>query len=72
LWRLPVVYFHLVKLDAQGKLSVPEPLEGTHSRSYDVAWEALPDLWRIEAFTISDGGTKSLVARHTFDPKTGH
>ncbi|MBM7112781.1 hypothetical protein [Archangium primigenium] len=67
----PQVTFTLVKMDAQGRFSAPEELEGAFSQGEAVAWEATPDLSRIEAFvTWTEGQPRQLAVRHTWNPKT--
>ena len=73
----PVVYFTHFTMDAQGKFSKPDGLEGTGGRTgYPVEWTVDEALTRIEAFDVEedeDGkhGAKRLAVRHTFDAKTG-
>lgn len=74
----PVVYFQHVTVDAQGRFSKPQELEGTGGLTGEpVAWTADEGLTRIEAFDVTEdesGKTppvKRLAARHTFDAKKG-
>jgi hypothetical protein len=73
----PVVFFQHFAMDAQGKFTKAEHLEGAGGLSgYPVEYTVSEDLTRIEAFEVeeaADGkrGQKRLVARHTFDAKTG-
>lgn len=73
----PLVYFEHVTMDAQGRFSKPENLEGAGGISgYPVEWTVSEDLTRIEAYEVEEGpdgkkGAKRLAARHTFDVKTG-
>jgi hypothetical protein len=68
----PLLTFYLVKMDAQGRFSEPEELEGAHTQGEDVEWEATPDLSRIEAFVRwSESAPRQLAVRYTWDAKTG-
>jgi hypothetical protein len=67
----PMLSFQLVKMDAQGRFSEPEELEGTHSQGQEIEWEVNPDLSRIEAFVHwREGAPKQLSVRHTWNAKT--
>lgn len=68
----PQLSFQLVKMDAQGKFSEPERLEGVASQGEKVTWEAPADLSRLEAFSEKPGASKQLAVRYTWNPKTGH
>ncbi|MFP2928188.1 hypothetical protein ACLESO_23920 [Pyxidicoccus sp. 3LG] len=73
----PLVFFRHATMDAQGKFTKPEHLEGAGGRTgYPVEWTVSADLTRLEAFEVeedADGnrGAKRLASRHTFDAKTG-
>jgi hypothetical protein len=68
----PQVTFHLVKMDAQGRFSEPEELEGAASRGEKVDWEVSPDLSRIEAFVFwKEGEPRQLAVRYTWNLKMG-
>jgi hypothetical protein len=68
----PVLNFKWVKMDAQGRFSQPEGLEGIYSQGEELAWEATPDLARIEAFIQwEDEGPRRRAIRHTWNPKQG-
>ncbi len=73
----PAVYFWHFTMDAQGRFSKQESLDGAGGMTgTPVAYTVSEDLTRIEAFEeeeASDGkrGQKRLATRHTFDAKTG-
>jgi hypothetical protein len=74
----PVVFFQHFTMDAQGRFSKPQDLEGTGGLTGEpVSWTASEDLTRIEAFDVTEDETgktppaKRLAARHTFDAKKG-
>jgi hypothetical protein len=68
----PLLSFQVVKMDAQGRFSEPEELEGTESQGEEVEWTATPDLSRIEAFIHGEeGAPKHLAVRYTWNPKAG-
>jgi hypothetical protein len=68
----PQVTFHLVKMNAQGRFSEPEELEGSYSQGEKLDWEVSPDLSRIEAFVHwKEDEPKQLSIRHTWNAKAG-
>ena len=68
----PQLSFQLVKMDAQGRFSEPETLEGVSSQGGKVEWTATPDLSRLEAFyDVTSGPEKQLAVRYTWNAKTG-
>ncbi len=68
----PQLSFQLVKMDAQGRFSEPEQLEGVSSQGGKVEWSATPDLSRIEAFYDGkDGTAKQPAVRYTWNAKAG-
>ncbi|WP_205525510.1 hypothetical protein [Pyxidicoccus trucidator] len=73
----PVVFFQHFTVDAQGRFSKAENLDGAGGLSgHPVEYTVSADLTRLEAFEVpetADGkrGEKRLAARHTFDAKTG-
>ncbi|NMO15293.1 hypothetical protein HPC49_09250 [Pyxidicoccus fallax] len=73
----PLVYFNHFTMDAQGKFSKPENLQGAGGlMGNPVEWTADEALTRIEAFEVEEDangkrGEKRLATRHTFDAKTG-
>jgi hypothetical protein len=68
-----VLSFRVVKMDAQGRFSEGEELEGAFSQGEELAWEASPDLSKIEAFVIpEEKAPRQLVTRYTWDAKAGH
>jgi hypothetical protein len=67
----PMIGFNLVKMDAQGRFSAPEEMEGTESDGPELEWEATRDLSRIEAFSLlKEGEERHLDLRYTWSPKT--
>jgi hypothetical protein len=70
--KCPQLAFQWVKMDAQGRFSAPEPLEGARTQGEPLGWEATPDLSRIEVFTQKkETEPRQLILRHTWEPKTG-
>jgi hypothetical protein len=69
----PVVDFSSLTLDAQGRFSKLEDLEGAYSQGEELTWEVSPELSRLEVFlTLDEAATKKhLLVRYTLDPKTG-
>jgi hypothetical protein len=68
----PMVSFQLVKMDAQGRFSEPEQLDGVVSQGGELEWEAAPDLSRIEVFASGEeGAARQLAVRYAWNPKTG-
>ncbi|NPC85401.1 hypothetical protein HPC49_45315, partial [Pyxidicoccus fallax] len=69
----PRVSFQHFTLDARGRFSTPERLEGAGGLTdAPVEWTATPDLKRIEAFDMRGvPPVKQLAVRHVLDPKTG-
>ncbi|MFP2905857.1 hypothetical protein ACLESD_12525 [Pyxidicoccus sp. 3LFB2] len=73
----PVVFFRHFTLDAQGRFSKTETLDGAGGlRGDPVEYTVSADLTKLEAFEVPEGpdgkrGEKRLAARHTLDAKTG-
>ncbi|WP_375767751.1 hypothetical protein NR798_39690 [Archangium gephyra] len=67
----PSLEMSLVKMDARGRFSQPEELKRTFTYGESIAWEASPDLSRIEVFVDYDKAPHKLVLRYTLDPQTG-
>lgn len=69
----PVLSFGFVTMDAQGKFSQAEEMDGASSEGEEVEWDASPDLSKIEAFVVpEEKAPRQLVMRYTWNAKTGH
>ncbi|WP_224360919.1 hypothetical protein [Hyalangium versicolor] len=66
----PMLSFHYVKMDAQGRFSKAEELEGAYSEGEELEWEISPNLSKIEAFVApEEKAPRQLLKRYTWDAK---